>query len=262
MRFGNAQKVSRKGSLFAPRRLVAVKLFDALRIPSSGAHLSPSSAASGRFERENTKANSRSARGRNSIVERVRCSGAGENEIGLVIGAAVTPSRSFSSGSSATAAFDSSLALGAEYDRRLLAGRRVSVYGGVDFLASPLDVKLSNPPSDVIGQYAYVFLTPHVRLKFNPDGRLSPWLLFGGGYARFLEKKPTAEPSFVPGTNTGTFVFGGGVDTRTVLHVFRVPIGFRVEVRDFYSGSPDYNQQVRGSLQNNVVFTGGLLIKF
>ena len=107
-----------------------------------------------------------------------------------------------------------------------------------------------------------MFLTPHVRVKFNPDGRLSPWLLFGGGYARFLEKKPTAEPSFVPGTNTGAFVFGGGIDSCTVLHVFRVPVGFRVEVRDFYSGSPDYNQQVHGSLQNNVVFTGGLLIKF
>ena len=185
-----------------------------------------------------------------------------KNEIGLVIGAAVTPGLSFSSGGGGTAAFDSSLALGAEYDRRLLAGSRAAIYGGVDFLASPLDVKLSNPPSDVIGQYAYLFLTPHVRVKFNPEGRLSPWLLFGGGYARFLEKKPTAEPSFVPGTNTGTFVFGGGVDTRTVFHVFRVPVGFRAEVRDFYSGSPDYNEQVRGSLQHNVVFTGGLLIKF
>jgi len=70
-----------------------------------------------------------------------------KNEVGLVIGAAVTPSRNFASGSSATVAFDSSLALGAEYDRRLLAGPRAAVYGGVDFLASPLDVKLSNPPS-------------------------------------------------------------------------------------------------------------------
>ena len=40
------------------------------------------------------------------------------------------------------------------------------------------------------------------------------------------------------------------------------PIGFRAEVRDFYSGSSNYNQPVRGSLQNNAVFTGGLLIKF
>lgn len=60
----------------------------------------------------------------------------------------------------------------------------------------------------------------------------------------------------------GHVFFGGGVDTRTVLQVFRIPIGFRAEVRDFYSGSPNYNQPVRGSLQNNVVFTGGLLIKF
>src|SRR5439155_11106847 len=87
-------------------------------------------------------------------------------------------------------------------------------------------------------------LDADVRVKFNPEGGLSPWLSFGGGYVRFLEKKPTDGPSFVPGTNTGTFVFGGGVDTRTVLQVFRIPIGFRAEVRDFYSGSPNYNQPV------------------
>jgi hypothetical protein len=68
--------------------------------------------------------------------------------------------------------------------------------------------------------------------------------------------------SFAPGTNTGTFVFGGGVDTHTIVRVLRIPIGLRAEVRDFYSGSPNYNRTVRGSLQHNVVFTGGLLIKF
>lgn len=185
-----------------------------------------------------------------------------KNEVGLVIGATVTPDRELTTGTTSRASFDSSLALGAEYDRHLFGGSKAAVYGGVDFLASPLDVKLSNPPNDVIGQYAYIFLTPHVRVKFRPEGEFSPWLSFGGGYARFLEKKPAAAPGFVPGTNTGTFVFGGGIDTRTVLRVLRIPIGFRVEVRDFYSGSPNYNQSVRGSLQNNVVFTGGLLIKF
>jgi len=102
-------------------------------------------------------------------------------------------------------------------------------------------------------------------VRFGPE-RIRQSIVDRDGIAaansRFLEKKPTAEPSFVPGTNTGTFVFGGCVDTRTVLHVFRVPVGFRAELRDFYSGSPGYNQQLRGSLQNNVVFTGGLLIKF
>jgi len=46
--------------------------------------------------------------------------------------------------------------------------------------------------------------------------------------------------------NTETFVFGG-IDTRTVLGVVRIHIGFRVEVRAFYSGSPNYNQSVRAS---------------
>jgi hypothetical protein len=185
-----------------------------------------------------------------------------KNEVGLVIGATLTPERELTTGTAARATFDRSLALGAEYDRHLAGSSKAAVYAGVDFLASPLDVKLGNPPSDVIGQYAYVFLTPHVRVKFRPGGGFSPWVSFGGGYARFLEKKPVGAPGFVPGTNTGTFVFGGGVDTRTVVRVLRIPIGFRAEVRDFYSGSPNYNQSVRGSLQNNVALTGGLLIRF
>jgi hypothetical protein len=82
---------------------------------------------------------------------------------------------------------------------------------------------------------------------------------------KILETASSVPPdiqAFAPGTNRRTLVFGGGVDTRTVLKLFRIPIGFRTEVRDFYSGSPDYNQPVRGSLQNHVVLTGRLLIKF
>jgi hypothetical protein len=196
-----------------------------------------------------------------------------KNEVGLVIGGIVTPAQTLSSGArligpGGTAlpdrniAFNASLTLGADYDRTLVLKRKFAIGGGVDFLASPLDVKLSQQSQNAIGQYAFVFLTPHVRVKFRPAGVFSPWLSFGGGYARFLEKAPTAEPSFRPGTNTGTFVFGGGLDTRPVVHVLKIPIGFRIEVRDFYSGLPNYNQKVTGSLQNNLAFNGGFLIKF
>jgi len=185
-----------------------------------------------------------------------------KNEVGLVIGATLTPTRSFSTGTANSASFNPSLALGAEFDRRLFGGERLAVSGGIDFVASPFDVKTANPPSNLIGQYAYIFLTPHVRVKINPRGSLSPWVFLGGGYARFLEKRPIADPSFVPGTNTGTLVYGGGLDTRPVVRLWRIPIGFRAEVRDFYSGSPNYDQAGKGGLQHNVVFTGGLLIKF
>jgi hypothetical protein len=196
-----------------------------------------------------------------------------KNEVGLVIGWIVTPSQTLSPAASLVGpggtvlpdreiALNASLTLGADYDRTLVLKQKFAIGGGVDFLASPLDVKVSQQSQNAIGQYAFIFLTPHVRVKFHPAGAFSPWLSFGGGYARFLEKAPTAAPSFRPGTNTGTFVFGGGVDTRPVIHVLKIPIGFRIEVRDFYSGLPNYNQKVTGNLQNNIAFNGGLLIRF
>jgi len=196
-----------------------------------------------------------------------------KNEVGLVIGGTVTPSQTLAPGASLIGSggtvvptrnlpFNSSLSLGAEYDRRFATTARFAIYGGVDFLASPLDLKLSQQFQNIIGQYAYIFLTPHVRVRSKASGLFSPWLSFGAGYARFLEKAPPATFSFRPGTNTETLVFGGGLDTRTLLHVFKIPIGFRVEVRDFYSGLPNYDVRVTGNLQNNLEFTGGLLIKF
>ena len=195
------------------------------------------------------------------------------NEVGLQIGGIVTPSQGLTQGASLIGPggttlptqdlpLNSSLTLGAEYDRAVVQRHKFAIDGGVDFLASPLDVKLSQKSQNAIGEYAFVFLTPHVRLKFHPEGAFSPWLLFGGGYARFRESAPTAVPSFKPGTNTGTFVFGGGVDTRPVIRIRKIGVGFRVEVRDFYSGLPNYNVNVGGGLQTNLSFTGGLLLKF
>src|SRR6266436_3380591 len=171
------------------------------------------------------------------------------NEVGLQIGGIVTPSQGLAQGASLIGPggttlptqdlpFNSSLTLGAEYDRAIVQRQKFAIDGGV------------------------VFLAPHVRLKFHPEGAFSPWLLFGGGYARFRESAPTAVPSFKPGTNTGTFVFGGGVDTRPVIRIRKIGLGFRVEVRDFYSGLPNYNVNVGGGLQTNLAFTGGLLLKF
>src|ERR1700747_3569503 len=161
-----------------------------------------------------------------------------KNEVGLNIGATLTPSESLAPGASLIGPsgnvlpnrslnFDSSLALGAEYDHRIVSGSRVAFYGGIDFLASPKDVQLSQVTQNAPKSYAYIFLTPHVRVKFNPRGGLSPWLELGGGYARFLSNLPPAAPTLGQGRNTGTFEFGGGVDPDRVFHVVKIPSGFR-----------------------------------
>jgi hypothetical protein len=188
------------------------------------------------------------------------------NEAGLVIGSTVTPSLGVTTSPGSARApdlhFQSSLALGAEYDRTLYSSARTSIAAGVDFLASPFDVKLDHPPAFTIPGYAYIFLTPHVRVKFRPENSFSPWLLLGGGYARFRETSPRGVTGFSIGTNTGALEVGAGLDTKPLVKILRIPIGFRAEVRDFYSGRPRYGVSVPSNGQNNVVFTGGLLLRF
>jgi hypothetical protein len=188
------------------------------------------------------------------------------NEIGLVIGATEIPSIGLADGG--TIHLNSSLALGVEYDRQLL-GRRTALFGGLDFVASPFDVKASFPAPNVSPQYAYLFLSPNIRLKFNHGGALQPWLLFGGGYGDFAPAQPHAGGVNVAGAgSTGTLEFGGGLDTKPLVRlsgiplIGKLPIGARLEVRDFYSGQPKYGVPTDGNRQNSLVLTGGLLLHF
>jgi hypothetical protein len=189
-----------------------------------------------------------------------------KNEIGLVIGATETLSIGEPSGGSIN--LNSSIALGAEYDRKIL-GQHTTLSIGADFLASPADVKVSDPAPLVSPEYASLFLSPGVKVKFNSTAPFQPWLSFGRGYADFSPISPRSGNVNVKGPgDSGTLEFGGGVDTRPLIRFKGVPLlkyspfGARFEVRDFYSGQPHYGVDTRGGLQNNVAFTGGLLIRF
>lgn len=187
------------------------------------------------------------------------------NEIGLQIGATLTPSVDLKSGQSVE--YGRSLALGADYDYRITRGR-AAVYAGVDFLASPLDVKASTPPPNLSEEYAYLFLTPHVRVKWNPSGTLQPWGEVGGGYANFAPAQPRVPLTKVGGDgSTGAFVFGGGLDTKPLVHLplpglGKIGLGTRTEVRDFVSGQPNYGVPVSTDRLHTVALTTGLLLRF
>src|SRR5258708_29147177 len=193
-------------------------------------------------------------------------SASSKNEVGLVIGATETPSVGLQRGGAIN--LNSSLALGAEYDRRII-GRHTAVYAGVDFLASPFDVKTSFAAADVSPQYAYLFLSPHVRVKLNADGTLQPWLLFGGGYGDFSPAQPRSRSVVVSGAgSSGTLEFGGGIDTKPLVPlkgvplVGQLPIGARFGGRDFYSAQPNYGVPTNSTLQNNIVLTAPLVLHF
>src|SRR5260370_12893740 len=77
-----------------------------------------------------------------------------KNDVGLVIGGTIVPSQSLTPGVSLIGPngnvlptrdlnFDASLALGAEYDHRIVSGNRTAIYAGIDFFSSPNDVQPS-----------------------------------------------------------------------------------------------------------------------
>ncbi len=107
--------------------------------------------------------------------------------------------------------------------------------------------------------YASLYLTPGVRLKFLPGSRLSPWAAIGGGYSLYQESAQLSNGQNTTNKflNRGVFDYGGGLDYR----LFRV-IGLRGEVRDFFSGNPNLNVALRSSTQHNAVASGGIILRF
>jgi hypothetical protein len=99
-----------------------------------------------------------------------------KNELGLVIGATETPS--IGEPSRGSIKLNSSIALGAEYDRKVL-GQHTTLLIGADFLVSPANVKVSDPAPLVSPEYASLFLSPRVKVKVNSTAPLQPWLSFG-----------------------------------------------------------------------------------
>jgi hypothetical protein len=185
------------------------------------------------------------------------------NELGLLLGAAVTPELALSAPPGARIDFAAGLTFQATYARRLFAVPLAQLSLEFPLLAAPsVDTRSTNV--DVPSEYASLFITPGLRVKFAPASPLSPWFSVGGGYARFDEAKQRQDNSPNPGRigrNTGALQFGGGMDIRTPVSIL-LPISLRLEVRDIYSGKPTYNTDTGGSLQHNLVFSGGFVVHF
>jgi len=177
-------------------------------------------------------------------------------EVGLTLSALTSGSKDSPGGS---LNIGTGVAFQANYGFRLLGLPKVSLLGELHFLASPKqEIQSSN--TSATENFASLYVTPGIRLKFFPKSRISPYGAIGGGYALFeqslttIDGKPNNAPRYV---NRGAFDFGGGLDFR-LWHF----VGGRIEVRDFYSGNPGFNVPVSGSGFHNVVAGGGFVLRF
>jgi opacity protein-like surface antigen len=179
-----------------------------------------------------------------------------KHEIGLTLGGLFSQSRS--AANNLNLDLGSGIALQANYGYRLKNFHKTSIYAEVHGIANPLR-EIRSTTGSLTRDVATAYITPGVRVKFAPVSRVSPYFAVGGGYALYeqsffqLNGQSNTAPRF---THKGAFMFGGGADFR-----FWKFIGLRAEIRDFYTGSPDYNNPAFRGGQHNVVAGGGIVIK-
>jgi opacity protein-like surface antigen len=153
----------------------------------------------------------------------------------------------------------SGIAYQVNYGRRLLKGRLVALLGEINFVASPLR-DVSGSVGTATHDFASLYVTPGIRLKFRPSSRISPYAAVGGGYADYEQsvKQIDGQPNHAPRELArGVFDFGAGVDVR----VWRF-VALRGEARDFLTGAPNYNVASVSGGQHNIVATGALVLRW
>ena len=181
--------------------------------------------------------------------------GSAKNELAFGLGDIPALSR----GNAPSAEAGPAVAFQVNYGRRFLGSQKAAVYGEVNFVASPL-LEISTSVTSAKHDFASLYITPGIRVKFLPGSRLSPYVAAGGGYADYeqstkgLDGRPTAAPRELA---RGVFDFGAGFDVK-VWHFS----GLRGEARDFYSGSPNYNLASISGGQHNVLATGAIVLRW
>lgn len=161
-------------------------------------------------------------------------------------------------GSTGSAQISADRSFGIDYGHRFLGARIAALYGEIEFVAIP-NRAVTAASATVSQNYASLYVTPGLRLKFLPASRVSPWVAIGGGYGLYQQSAQLSNGQNTTNKflNRGVFEYGGGLDYR----LFRF-LGLRGEVRDFFSGNPNLNVALSTSTQHNVVASGGIVLRF
>jgi hypothetical protein len=178
-----------------------------------------------------------------------------DNDFAVVAGAKFTPS---TSSSSATVTVNRSAAFEASFAHKFKGFSLASLQLEVPIMAAP-NATIRSSNFFASKSYNSIYFTPGIRLRFASDAPASPWVAVGGGLARF-----SSSPVSVSGGNTsasgalkGAVDAGGGLD----IKVPHVPVTFRVEAREYFSGAPNLNIP-KLNLHNNVFAGAGIVLRF
>ena len=140
-----------------------------------------------------------------------------------------------------------------DYARHLFATPIFGISGEVP-AAFNLDEKLNSGGDVVPKSYKQIFVAPSVRVNFFPETAVSPWVSIGGGFAPFRASSNLNYYGPNPGTSSTSGVLQGGFGLD--VKVWR-RFSIRGEVRDFWSGEPNFPLADTGKSRQHNYFVGG-----
>jgi len=145
------------------------------------------------------------------------------------------------------------------YSRYLITYPLFALSGEVPVVFN-LDQDVNSGANVVPSDYRSYFITPAARVNLFPATAVSPWVSFGGGFGHFSENSSLIFGGTNPGKSktTGVLQAGFGLDVR----IWR-RISIRGEVRDFWSGEPDFPLAPTGKTrQHNFLVGAGAIWHF
>ena len=183
-----------------------------------------------------------------------------KNELGLLLGAEFIPRAATTSNQKLN--FGRSVTYSVDYARRLSSGSTALLLE-FPFAAGPSH-RVESAQRNAITSLATLFVTPSLRARFLNHAPASPWLSGGFGYGLYEGSSvlQNGAANAEIHRSVATAQFGGGIDVRPRLKLL-FPIGFRGEVRDFYTlNTPSFGVPVQRTQQHNVVVSGGLVVHY
>jgi hypothetical protein len=179
-----------------------------------------------------------------------------KNELGGDFGHTIISNQGITNASTPSViSFGKGWTFDADYARRFLVTPLFAVAGEVVFAYNPdEDLNAGSFTNPVVPQnIKELFITPAVRLNLFPITAVSPWVSLGGGFGHFSQASTLIYGGSNPGKSSTTGVFEGGLglDVKLTRKVY-----IRGQVRDFWSGEPDFPLAPTGKTRQHNFFVG------
>lgn len=181
-----------------------------------------------------------------------------KNEIGGTLGRVFISDQGVTGGvfPNSTIASGKGLSANIEYARRLIVTPVYAISAeGMVMINHDEDINGGAYLFPIVpGQYSELFVVPAVRANLFPTTAVSPWISFGAGIGHISEGKDLIYGGANPGHSTTSAAIQGGIGLD--VKVWK-KLSIRGEVRDFWSGEPDFPLAPTGKSRQHNYFVGG-----